>query len=149
MIIERRRLALPALAVRLLGIVPAFAGFGGWRHCRTERRGFPQGTVRGGRQSLGGAVRGGAELQSLQRKRRGQGDIHRQCHQWKIENAVADLRGRQIRVVGTAAIVRFHWTHESEAVADGKKSGANLHILMNWQKQGADWKLLSRAATKL
>ena len=24
-----------------------------------------------------------------------------------------------------------------------------LHILMNWQKQGADWKLLSRAATKL
>lgn len=54
-----------------------------------------------------------------------------------------------IRVVGPAAIVRFHWTHESESIPDGKKSGANLHILMNWQKQGADWKLLSRAATKL
>ena len=26
---------------------------------------------------------------------------------------------------------------------------SNLHILMNWQKQGADWKLLSRASTKL
>ena len=38
---------------------------------------------------------------------------------------------------------------ESEAIADGKKSGNKLHILMNWQKQGADWKLLSRAATKL
>jgi F0F1-type ATP synthase membrane subunit c/vacuolar-type H+-ATPase subunit K len=55
----------------------------------------------------------------------------------------------KIRVVGDAAIVRFHWLGESEAVADGKKSSTNLHILMNWQKQGADWKLLSRASTKL
>jgi len=55
----------------------------------------------------------------------------------------------QIRVVGTAAIVRFHWVAESQSVADGKKSNTNLHILMNWQKQGADWKLLSRASTKL
>jgi hypothetical protein len=55
----------------------------------------------------------------------------------------------QIRVVGTAAIVRFHWVGESQSVADSKKSNTNLHILMNWQKRGADWKLLSRAATKL
>lgn len=54
-----------------------------------------------------------------------------------------------IRVVGDVAIVRFHWMHEAEAVADGKKSTGNLHILMNWQKQGGDWKLLSRSATKL
>jgi ketosteroid isomerase-like protein len=55
----------------------------------------------------------------------------------------------KIRVVGAAAIVRFHWQGESEAVADGKKSSTNLHILMNWVKQGSDWKLLSRASTKL
>ena len=55
----------------------------------------------------------------------------------------------QIRVVGPAAIVRFHWVGESQSVADGKKSNTNLHILMNWQKQGGDWKLLSRASTKL
>jgi hypothetical protein len=55
----------------------------------------------------------------------------------------------KIRVVGTAAIVRFHWVGESQAIADDKKTATNLHILMNWQKQGADWKLLSRAATKL
>ena len=54
-----------------------------------------------------------------------------------------------IRVVRTAAIVRVHWVGESQAVPDGKKSATNLHILMNWQKQGADWKLLSRAATAL
>ena len=54
-----------------------------------------------------------------------------------------------IRIVGPVAIVRFHWLHEAQDVADGKKSGANLHILMNWVKQGSDWKLLSRGATKL
>ena len=55
----------------------------------------------------------------------------------------------KISVVGPAAIVRFNWVSETEAIVDGKKSSTNLHILMNWQKQGADWKLLSRAATKL
>jgi len=54
-----------------------------------------------------------------------------------------------IRVVGDAAIVRFHWVGESETIPDGKKSSTNLHILMNWQKQGEVWKLLSRASTKL
>jgi ketosteroid isomerase-like protein len=54
-----------------------------------------------------------------------------------------------IRVVGDAAIVRFHWLGESEAIPDGKKSSTNLHILMNWQKQGGEWVLLSRASTKL
>ncbi len=54
-----------------------------------------------------------------------------------------------IRVVGDVAIVRFHWLGESESVADGKKSNTNLHILMNWQKQGGEWMLLSRGSTKL
>jgi ketosteroid isomerase-like protein len=60
-----------------------------------------------------------------------------------------EYKDPSIRVVGPAAIVRFHWLGEQEAVADGKKSSTNLHILMNWQKQGSDWKLLSRASTKL
>ena len=54
-----------------------------------------------------------------------------------------------IRVVGDTAIVRFHWVAESETIADGKKSATNLHILMIWQKQAGDWKLLARASTKL
>ncbi len=54
-----------------------------------------------------------------------------------------------IRVVGDAAIVRFHWVAESETIPDGKKSTTNLHILMVWQKQGGEWKLLARGSTKL
>jgi hypothetical protein len=60
-----------------------------------------------------------------------------------------EYKDPSIRVVGPAAIVRFHWLGEQEAMADGKKSSTNLHILMNWHKQGSDWKLLSRSATKL
>lgn len=53
-----------------------------------------------------------------------------------------------VKVVGPAAIVRFTFVGEQE-FTDGKKTPQNLAILMNWQKQGNDWKLLSRAATKL
>ena len=45
--------------------------------------------------------------------------------------------------------MRFHWVGEAESVDDGKKAFTNLHILMNWQKRGSDWVLISRAATKL
>lgn len=62
---------------------------------------------------------------------------------------VLEYNDRWIRVVGDVAIVRFTWKSESETIADGKKSSTNLHILMNWQKQDGDWKLLSRASTKL
>ena len=60
-----------------------------------------------------------------------------------------DYKDPTIRVVGDAAIVRFHWVAQSKATADGKISDTNLHILMIWQKQGADWKLLASGSTKL
>jgi|SRR5580698_7494664 ketosteroid isomerase-like protein len=60
-----------------------------------------------------------------------------------------DYKDPTIKVVGDAAIVRFHWVAESEAVADGKKSDTNLGILMTWIKRGGEWKLLDRGSTKL
>jgi len=59
-----------------------------------------------------------------------------------------EYRNPTVKVVGSAAIVRFNFVGEQE-FADGKKTPQNLAILMNWQKQGGEWKLLSRAATKL
>ena len=60
-----------------------------------------------------------------------------------------EYKNPTIRIVGPAAIVRFNFVGEQEFAADGKKVPQNLHILMNWQKQGDEWKLLSRSATKL
>lgn len=54
----------------------------------------------------------------------------------------------KIRVVGDVAIVRFHWLGEQHVVADGTKPKNDLYILMNWVKQGSDWRLLARSATK-
>lgn len=55
-----------------------------------------------------------------------------------------------VKVVGgTTALVRFHWMSESETVADGKRSTANLHVLQVWQKQNGAWNLLARCSTKI
>jgi ketosteroid isomerase-like protein len=59
-----------------------------------------------------------------------------------------EYRNPTVKVVGSAAIVRFTFVGEQE-FTDGKKTPQNLAILMNWQKQGEEWKLLSRSATKL
>ena len=59
-----------------------------------------------------------------------------------------EYRNPTVKVVGPAAIVRFNFVGEQE-FTDGKKTPQNLGILMNWQKQGGEWKLLSRSATKL
>jgi ketosteroid isomerase-like protein len=84
-------------------------------------------------------------------------DAHVEDKATFIKNATSDkskvlalaYQDPSIRVVGDVAIVRFHWVGESESVPDGKKSSTNLHILMNWQKQGGQWMLLTRASTKL
>ena len=62
--------------------------------------------------------------------------------------ASLEYKNPTVKVVGSAAIVRFNFVGEQE-FTDGKKTPQNLAILMNWQKQGGEWKLLSRAATRL
>jgi Domain of unknown function (DUF4440) len=52
-----------------------------------------------------------------------------------------------VRIVGTAAISRFNFVGENQ-VGDTKNS-IKLGILMVWQKQGGQWKVLARCSTKL
>ena len=147
--IDRRQLALPALAIGLLGIAPAFAISADEDAVAKNVEAFrvAQFTL----DAKGLDVLCAAELSY------GHSDARVEDKATFIANATnrktkflsLAYQDPKIRVVGTAAIVRFNWVSESEAIADGKKSATKLHILMNWQKQGADWKLLSRAATKL
>jgi ketosteroid isomerase-like protein len=84
-------------------------------------------------------------------------DAHIEDKATFIKNATSDnskflsleYKDPWIRVIGDAAIVRFHWVAEAETIPEGKKSSTNLHILMIWQKQSGEWKLLARASTKL
>jgi hypothetical protein len=52
-----------------------------------------------------------------------------------------------VGIAGNAAIVRHTWDSESEL--DGKPQLTKIGVLMVWQKQDGDWKLLARQGYKL
>ena len=147
--IDRRQLALPALAIALLGVVPAFAGSADEDAVAKNVEAFRAAQFALDAKALEALC--AAELSYSH------SDARVEDKATFVKNATTNRSAKtlslayqnpKISVVGPAAIVRFTWVSESET-ADGKKGGNKLHVLMNWQKQGADWKLLSRAATKL
>jgi hypothetical protein len=146
--IDRRQLALPVLAIGLLGMVPAFAAADEDAVAKNLEA-FRAAQSAANAEIL--ATLCAAELSYSHSDGRVEDKTAFIANATNGKSKWLSLKYEdpQIRVVGPAAIVRFHWLGESEAVADGKKSSTNLHILMNWQKQGAEWKLLSRASTKL
>ena len=147
--IDRRQLALPVLAIGLLGVVPAFAASADEDAVVKNVEAFRAAQVATDGKTLDALC--AAELSYSHSDGRVEDKATFIANATNRKSKVLSLayEDPKIRVVGTSAIVRFHWVGESQAAADGKKSATNLHILMNWQKQGADWKLLSRAATKL
>jgi ketosteroid isomerase-like protein len=152
--IDRRRLALPALAIGLLGaellsVVPVFAASADEEAVAKNVEAFRAAQVAADAKALDALC--AAELSYSHSDARVEDKATFIANATDGKSKVLSLayKDPKIVVVGPAAIVRFHWMGESESVADGKKSTTNLHILMNWQKQGADWKLLSRASTKL
>ena len=147
--INRRQLALPALAIGLLGVVPAFAASADEEAVAKAVEAFRAAQVAADAKAFDALC--AAELSYSHSDARVEDKAAFIANATNGKSKFLSLKydDPKIRVVGDAAIVRFHWVGESEAVADGKKSSTNLHILMNWQKQGADWKLLTRASTKL
>ena len=57
------------------------------------------------------------------------------------------LSDATVKVTGDNAIVRHILT--GETLSDGKTTAIKIGILMVWQKQGADWKLLVRQAYRI
>jgi hypothetical protein len=147
--INRRQLALPALAIGLLGVVPAFAALADEDAVATSVEAFRAAQVAADAKAFDALCAAELSYSHSDGRVEDKATFIANATNGKTKFLSLAYQDLKIRVVSTAAIVRFHWVGESEAVADGKKSATNLHILMNWQKQGADWKLLSRAATKL
>jgi uncharacterized protein DUF4440 len=147
--INRRRVALSLIAIGLFGLRPAFAASADEEAVAKNVEAFRKAQIAADGKTLDALC--AAELSYSHSDARVQdkptflaGATNR-----KMKYLSLDYQDPQVVVVGSAAIVRFTWVSESEAIADGKKSSVKIHVLMNWQKQGADWKLLSRAATKL
>jgi ketosteroid isomerase-like protein len=145
--IDRRRLILPALALGLLGTVPAFAGADEDAVLKNVEA-FRAAQAAGNAEALVALL--AEELSyshsnaKIDTKASLLDGIAKANYKWTS----LEYKDPTVRIVGPAAIVRFNFVGEQE-FTDGKKTPQNLAILMNWQKQGSDWKLLSRAATKL
>jgi ketosteroid isomerase-like protein len=147
--IDRRRLALPALAIGLLGVAPVFAGSADEDAVAKNVEAFRAAQVATDAKALDALCAAELSYSHSDGRIEDKATFLKNATDRKTKFLSLAYQSTKIRIVGDAAIVRFDWVSESEAIADGKKSGNKLHILMNWQKQGVDWKLLSRAATKL
>jgi Domain of unknown function (DUF4440) len=146
--VDRRQLALPILAAGLLGVMPAFAGADEDAVAKNLEA-FRAAQASSNAEILASLC--AAELSYSHSDGRVEDKATFIANATNGKSKVLSLvyENPSIRVVGPVAIVRFHWLGEAESVPDGKKSSTNLHILMTWQKQGAEWKLLSRGSTKL
>ena len=152
--IDRRQLILPALALGLLsvvpvGVVPASAASGDEDAVAKSVEAFRAAQFAANAEALASLCAAELSYSHSDGRVEDKATFIANATNGKSKFLSLEYQDTKIRVVGPAAIVRFHWVGEQEAVADGKKSSTNLHILMNWQKQAADWKLLSRASTKL
>ena len=146
--INRRNLALPVLAIGLLGVVSAFAASADEDTVAKNVEAFRAAQFAADAEALAALCAPELSYSHSSGKVEDKATFIANATDGKSKFLSLAYEDTNIRVVGPAAIVRFHWVGE-QALADGKKSATNLHILMNWQKQGADWKLLSRASTKL
>jgi ketosteroid isomerase-like protein len=152
--INRRHVALPALALGVLAAIPAFVPGALAMSADEEAVAKNLEAFRKAQAAQDAKVLDALCSPDLSYSH---SDAHVEDKATFIKNATSgksksislEYKEPWIHVVGDAAIVRFHWVAESEAVADGKRSNTNLHILMTWQKQGGEWKLLNRASTKL
>ena len=146
--INRRQLALPALAIGLLGAVPAFAGADEDTVTKNVEA-FRAAQFAADAKTLEGLCAPELSYSHSDGRVEDKATFVTNATDGKSKFISLAYQDLSVRVVGSSAIVRFHWVGESQSVPDGKKSSTNLHILMNWQKLGADWKLLSRGSTKL
>ena len=147
--IARRDLVLPALVVALIGVVPTFAASTEEDAVAKNLEAFRVAQIAADTKAFDVLCAPELSYSHSDGRVEDKATFIANATSGKSKFLALEYLEPQIRVVGSAAIVRFHWVAESESVADGTKTKNNLHILMNWQKQGADWKLLSRASTKL
>src|SRR5262245_35079920 len=127
--IDRRQLALPALAIGLLGVVPAFAASADEDVVAKNVEAFRAAQLAADAKAFD--VLCAAELSYSHSDGRveDKATFIANATNGKSRSLSLEYLDPQIRVVGPAAIVRFHWVGESQSVADGKKSNTNLHIL--------------------
>jgi ketosteroid isomerase-like protein len=150
--IDRRHLALPALAFGILAAAPAVAPSA---FAVTADEAAVAKNTEAHRAALMAADAKALDALSAPELSYSHSDGHIEDKATFIANATSGkskvlslaYNDTTVRVVGDAAIVRFKYVGESQS--GDKKSQTNLGVLMVWQKQDGEWKLLARCSTKL
>jgi ketosteroid isomerase-like protein len=150
--IDRRHLALPALALGMLAVAPAFAPSA---FALTADETAVAKNTEAHRAALMAADAKALDALSAPELSYSHSDGHIEDKATFIANATNGktkwlslaYNDTTVRVVGDAAIVRFKFVGENQA--GDKKNQVNLGILMVWLKQSGKWKLLARCSTKL
>jgi len=124
--IDRRHLVLPALAVGVLGVVPTLAGSSDEDAVAKSVEAFRVAQIAADAKAFDALC--AAELSYSHSDGRVEDKVTfiTNATNGKSKFLSLEYLDPQIRVVGPAAIVRFHWMAESESVPDGKKSNTNL-----------------------
>src|SRR5438270_7854364 len=129
--IDRRQLALPVLAIGLLGVVPAFAASADEDAVAKSVEAFRAAQVAADAKAFDGLCAPELSYSHSDARVEDKAAFIANATNGKSKVLSLEYKDMWVRVVGDTAIVRFHWVGESQAVADGKKSSTNLHILMN------------------
>ena len=150
--VDRRHLALPALAFGVLAAAPALAPSA---FASTSDEATVTQKTEAHRAALMAADAKALDQLSAPELSYSHSDGHIEDKATFIANATNGktkwlslaYNDTTVRVVGDAAIVRFKFVGENQT--GDKKSQVNLGSLMVWQKQRGTWKLLARCSTKL
>src|ERR1700675_827935 len=119
--LDRRQLALPVLAMGLLGVVPAFAGADEDAVAKNVEA-FRAAQIAADAKALDGLCAAELSYSHSDGRVEDKATFLANATNGKSKFLSLEYQDVKIRIVGTAAIVRFHWVAESRAAADGKKS---------------------------
>ena len=148
MTLNRRELALPVLALSLVGTLPALAGADD-EAVAEKVEAFRNAQIAADAKAFEALCADELSYSHSDARVEDKATFIANATSGKSKFLSLKYEDVKIRTVGPVAIVRFQWLGELQNVADGKTSSIKLAVLMNWVKQGSDWKLLSRASTKL
>src|SRR6478736_2233568 len=120
--IDRRQVALPALAIGLLGLAPAFAASADEEAVTKKVEAFRAAQVAADAKAFDALCAAELSYSHSTGRVEDKPTFIANATSGKSKFLSLAYDDMKVRVVGTVAIVRFHWKGESEVVADGKKN---------------------------
>src|SRR6266508_5748828 len=125
--INRRQLALPALAIGFLGFLPASAGPADEDAVAKSVEAFRAAQLAADAKAFDALCAEELSYSHSDGRVEDKATFIANATNGKSKFLSLAYQDPKIRVVGPAAIVRFHWVAESQSIADGKKSNTDLH----------------------